>query len=175
MPTLAIATIKGAHGVRGELRVDVYNPESPLWHPGQELFIQRPEGLVRYVVRALRPANLGYLLTLDHVTSREAAQALFGLDLLVDRTALPEPDDPDTHYVSDLLGAEVVEEASGRVYGRVADMLPSAGHDSFVVRDEAGIDAFIPAVHPIVTRFALDEGRIYVALPAGLWELYHEG
>lgn len=167
---LSFAKLLGSHGLKGELRVDPYNPDSPLWEEGEALFLKEGERYLPRRILALRDGKQGFLLTLEGVTTREQAKALYGVELFIDRDKLPEPDD-GTHYVSDLIGLHVVDAQNGEDYGEVTDMLSGAGQDCLVVKRPEGRELLVPALRPIIVRFAMEEKRIYVDLPEGLLEL----
>ena len=53
------------------------------------------------------------VLRLSGIDDRNAAEALKGMHLYVDRTALPEPEE-DEFYYSDLVGLEAVQSDGAR-------------------------------------------------------------
>src|SRR5690606_40846969 len=58
------------------------------------------------------------LAQVEGVKDRDAAQALHGVRLYVERAALPEPEDAEEFYHADLIGLRV-EDPAGRLLGRV--------------------------------------------------------
>lgn len=81
------------------------------------------------------------------VDDREAALALRGLRLDVDRAAVVSGE--DTIWTDELLGREVVD-ASGALVGIVDGVLDGAAHDFLVVARADGGEVLIPAVTEIV-------------------------
>ena len=86
---VCLGAITGAHGIRGEVRIHCFasDPASltafgPL---GDET------GRRTFVVEGLRDANKGYIARIRGVTDRNAAEALRGTQLFIERDALPEP------------------------------------------------------------------------------------
>jgi 16S rRNA processing protein RimM len=80
-----------------------------------------------------------------------------GARLEIPRASLPAPG-PDTYYVFQLQGLEVVEEGGGRL-GRVRDVVPYPAND--VLELDTGLD--LPLVEACVCEIDLDAGRILVA------------
>jgi len=76
--------------------------------------------------------------------------------LEVPRATLPALE-PDTYYVFELRGLEVVEEGGERL-GRVRDVVPYPAND--VLELDSGID--LPLVEACVRTIDLDAGRILV-------------
>jgi 16S rRNA processing protein RimM len=83
-------------------------------------------------------------------------EALRGARLEVPRAALPALG-PDTYYVFELQGLEVVEEGGPRL-GRVRDVVPYPAND--VLELDSGLD--LPLVEDCVREIDLDAGRILV-------------
>jgi 16S rRNA processing protein RimM len=75
-----------------------------------------------------------------------------------------------TYQVSDLAGCSVVTE-QGETLGELVDVLPSGGHDIFVVQ-QGKREFLIPALKDIVRNIDLAHKRLDVVLPMGLRELY---
>jgi 16S rRNA processing protein RimM len=80
-----------------------------------------------------------------------------GTPLEVRRAELPPPE-PDSFYVFQLVGLEVVEEG-GRALGRVADVTPGVAND--VLELDSGL--MLPLVEDCVLDVDLDAKRISVA------------
>ena len=75
-----------------------------------------------------------------------------------------------TYQVRDLAGCDVVT-AQGEALGQLVDVLPSGGHDIFVVKN-GGREILIPALRTVVQQIDLTNRRLEVTLPNGLRELY---
>ena len=90
------------------------------------------------------------VIRLDRPAERGAA-------LEVPREALPPPE-PDSYYVFQLVGLEVVEEG-GTSLGRVADVAPGPAND--VLELDSGV--VLPMVEDCVLNVDLTAGRIVVA------------
>ena len=80
-----------------------------------------------------------------------------GTALAIARADLPPPE-PDSFYVFQLVGLEVVEEG-GRALGRVADVAPGVAND--VLELDSGLA--LPLVEDCVRDVDVDAGRIRVA------------
>ena len=105
------------------------------------------------------------------VDNPESAELLAGLEVGVERSALPELD-PGEFLWADLIGLWVVT-GSGRRVGRVAALFQTGANDVLVVRGDAG-EVLIPAVEAAVARVDLESGEIVLTEMEGLlpeeWE-----
>jgi 16S rRNA processing protein RimM len=143
------------HGLDGSFHVT--RPRGALLALGATVRVAEGEAeIVRRAGTDERP-----ILRLAGHDGREAAEALRGLDLLVDRVAAPPLDD-DEWYAEDLEGCRVVDGAAevGRVRRLVA--LPSC--EALEVARPGGGDLLVPLVHDAVRSVDVGAGVVDVDL-----------
>lgn len=148
---VVLAVVTRPHGVRGELRVHLHNPDSTVLYD-RDTVLLRHRGEVREVevVESRRGPKGAMLLSLAGVEGREAADALRGAELCVPRRDLP-PAGEGEWYVIDLVGLEA-RDGAGRTLGEVVDVIPYPTIDCLRVRGEGGVrevplnDDFVPEV-----------------------------
>jgi 16S rRNA processing protein RimM len=169
---LAVAYVVGVHGMRGEVKAELYTDFPERFTPG--LTLRAGEELQEIEVRAARLHKQHILLSLAGVTTREQAEALRGRWLFVaedDAVLLEE----GTYFVHDILGLEVVTE-EGEALGAVADVIFTGANEVYVVRRPAAgdepppADLLLPATDEVVRSVDLDAGRMVVRLLPGLTE-----
>ena len=124
----------------------------------------------RYQVLRAERYRRQLLLFLSGVNSREQAEALVGQEVLGDRRRFP-PLPPGEYYWFQVLGLPVLNAGDGALLGFLTEIMPTAGHDVYVVR-RGSREVLIPAVEEVVTEINLEEGWIKVAPPPGLLEAY---
>jgi 16S rRNA processing protein RimM len=115
---ILIARVAGAFGVRGEIRISAFSGE-PLALLGYRTLCDA-DGKAVLTLTGGRAAKDALIARAAEVPTREAAEALKGLELYIGRDALPEPDE-DEFYVADLVGLQVRDQA-GAVIGRIKSM-----------------------------------------------------
>ncbi len=98
-------------------------------------------------IRELRDANKTAIARLDGITDRNAAEALRGQLIEVDRAALPPLDDGE-YYHADLVGLQCVDEA-GNALGTVAGIENFGAGDLIEVLLPNGKRSLIPFRDPI--------------------------
>lgn len=159
---LLAGIIGAARGLRGEVSVLVHTdrPEE-VFQPGSVLTTSSDKVPELEVSRA-RDHNGRLLLEFVGVNSREEAEELRGLELLVEGE-----DEDDAWYARDLEGL-VVTDVDGNELGVVSGLMPSPAHDLLLVRSE-GVEVMVPFVEAIVPQVLLEEGRIIVDAPSGLF------
>lgn len=94
---------------------------------------------------------------LDGVETREAAQALTGYEVRVDRSQLP-PTGPGEHYLHDLVGLEAVNR-EGVTLGHVDGFLDMPAHPVAVLRD-GKVERLVPMVRERLVAVDLEAGRV---------------
>lgn len=162
---LHIATVVGAHGIKGYVKVVSYAENTAPFISGRQVYVKTGENrLEAYTVRDCRPHGNVLRVAFNDVDSREAAEALVGAELLISRSELPEPED-DSWYWCDLIGLAVYE---GDVYiGRVKHIFATGSNDVLVVR-RGKTERLIPVIESIVRQIDLENKTIVVDLPEGL-------
>lgn len=153
-----LGVVARPHGVRGELRVHRYNPDSTLLEQVEELWLFEATGPRAVAVEGVRRHGAFTLFWLAGVVGREAADALRGTEVGVPRDLLPPPEDDEVYHV-DLIGSAVVDEA-GEDMGTVVDVLRYPSVDCLLVRagDE---EREVPVLEPYFVR--AEEGRVVLA------------
>lgn len=167
---LVVGRIAKAHGVHGEVAVEVRTDEPDLrFAPGTALDTEPPEA-GPLTVRSVRWHAGRLLVRFDGAEDRTAAEALRGVLLVVDSATSPPPEDSEEFWDHDLVGLAAVR-ADGTPLGEVEDVLHPAGTDLLVVRRLDGSELLVPFVVAIVPEVDLAGRRLVVEPPEGLLEL----
>jgi 16S rRNA processing protein RimM len=167
---VAVGRIGKAHGVRGEVAVEVRTDDPDRrFADGAVLVTDPPERGPLTVVRS-RPHAGRLLVQFDGVADRTAAAMLRGTLLTVDSTGDPPLDDPDEFYDHQLVGL-VAFSVGGEPLGDVEDVLHPPGPDLLVLRRPTGEETLVPFVASIVPTVDLAAGRLVVDPPEGLLDL----
>lgn len=158
---IAFGVVTRPHGVRGEVRVHPYNPDSELLLQVDRVWLLAEGAEPRQVVveRARRGPH-AVLVQLEGVRGREQAEALRGTVLGIDRDVLP-PTGEDEWYVVDLVGS-VVRDAQGTMLGEVVDVISYPSVDCLKVRAPDG-DREVPMVEPWIQRVDPEAGEVRVS------------
>ncbi|MEM9074462.1 MAG: ribosome maturation factor RimM [Myxococcota bacterium] len=160
---IAVGAVIKPHGLRGEVRVHPYNPESQIWGGLKTVYLQPEGGELRpYKVIRGRSAAKHAILELEGVVGRNEAEQLRGWEVSVSRDVLPPADD-DEFYLVDLVGAAVVRE--GEQVGTVEKVLEYPSCLCLAVRSSDGLRE-VPILEPWTVRLDVDAGEVEV----GPWD-----
>jgi 16S rRNA processing protein RimM len=162
---ILIAEIGAAHGVRGEVRLKAHTAD-PL-AVGDYGPLRDAAGR-EYRIARLRPLKDDMLVVaFADVRDRTAAEALTRTRLYVDRSSLPEPDDEDEFYHTDLVGL-AVETLAGDPVGRIAAVHNFGADDLLEVARPDRTSVYVPFTRAVVPVVDIAGGRVAIDAPDGL-------
>ena len=169
MIRLVVGRVGRAHGLRGEVAVEVRtdDPEGRLG-PGAVLLTE-PAAAGPLTVETGRAHSGRLLLRFEGVVDRTGAEGLRGVLLVVDVPDDERPEDPEDFYDHQLVGLRA-ETLDGASVGEVSDVLHLPGQDVLAVRRPDGRESLVPFVEAIVPTVDLDGGRVVLDPPPGLLE-----
>lgn len=163
---LTVARIGRAHGLRGELALDVRTDD-----PVARLTVGSPlrtepaaRGPLTIVGR--REQHGRWYVTFAEASDRTAAEALRGVELVVD-VADEGADDEEAWYPHELAGLRA-EHVDGRLLGEIIGLEHRPAHDMLVLREPDGARTQIPFVRAIVPVVDVPGGRVVLDPPGGL-------
>jgi len=167
---LAIGRVARAHGLKGELRVELFFDGSDALGQVPELWLSRqPEtadGAAHYELEWARAVPRAYLVKVAGVSDRNGAEALRGSTVWVARDALPEPATTGEYYLVDLLGATVTGP-EGEI-GTVIEIATHPSVDALVIRTTDGRTLEQPLVPAFVARVSVADKLIELSTLDGL-------
>jgi 16S rRNA processing protein RimM len=146
-----LAEVARPHGVRGEVRVKMYNSDSELLPSLSEVLVRRRDGAERTIrLQSVRGADAGYLLAkLEGVDDRDAAESFRGAELCVRRDAFP-PLEEGEFYACDVVGARLYGP-DGEL-GIVEDLASYPTADVLIGRLSGGTRCEIPLVEDYIAE-----------------------
>lgn len=131
-----LAEIARPHGVRGEVRLRLFNKASDTLLVQDEVLVRLPDGEEHEVsVEAARRADEAILMKLYSVDDRDRAEELRGALVCVRRRVFPKPEEGE-FYAVDVIGCEV--RLGGQRIGEVAELLSYPSVQALRVRADDG-------------------------------------
>ncbi|WP_112806749.1 ribosome maturation factor RimM [Ensifer sp.] len=161
-----MATIGAAQGLRGEVRVKSFTDDPTAL--GDYGHLHSADGRL-FEVLEIREAKNVVVVRFRGVNDRNAAEALNGLELFIDRDNLPDDDlDEDEFFYADLEGLEAVD-GSGKSYGTVTGVFDFGAGDLLELKGPGKRPVLIPFTEWSVLEIDLEGGKMLVdPLAAGL-------
>ncbi len=145
MTVVAIGRVVKAHGIRGEVVVDVRSDVAGRFDPGATVVLGGPAA----AIATSRPHQGRLLVRFEGIDDRSAAELLRGRVLEAEAA---DPATSETYFVAELVGMAVVDEHGGDlgVVSALIELPDAAGYDLLEVTREDGSAWLLPAVDDYV-------------------------
>ncbi|MCX7944662.1 MAG: ribosome maturation factor RimM [Deltaproteobacteria bacterium] len=169
MRFIPIADVVSPHGIKGGLKIYLYNTDDPIIFKLNSVYLGTERD--NRAFRILRVKSLGgrfCILNLDKVISRKEAEEYKGKKVYITPDMLPELP-PNYVYLSLLIGYCVFDE-SGREIGVVEDFINNGYQDVMVVRHINGVEFMVPFVEEFIRKIDTERGQIFINMMEGLLE-----
>jgi len=152
-PTLEVGRIVKAHGLRGQVQVDLWSDRTERLTVGTTLFSDRGP----LVVEAAAAHQARFIVRFDRITTREEADEWRGVVL-----SAPRLEDDSVIWIDQLFGAEVVD-STGVARGVVVDVEANPASDLMVL--DSGV--LVPLTFVVTLE---PNTRVVIEAPEGLFE-----
>ena len=156
---LPACKIVSTHGVRGEMKALPLCDGAAFLAKFKRLFTSA-DGAGETRVLGVRAQGNVILLRLDGVTDMDAARAQVGRTYYLAKADAKLP--RGRYFIDDLLGCDVVDADTDRVYGQLTNVDRPAAQDIYTVTDGAGEEHMLPAVPEFVKKIDIDARKIFV-------------
>jgi 16S rRNA processing protein RimM len=154
------------HGIRGEVKVRLYNCDSETLKMGQSVWVKsQGNDPIIYVIEKLNLQSDKSRLKFKNVNDRNSAELLRDFTLSVCRDEFPETVDEE-FYLVDLIGFNVIDQA-GKKVGKVSDIIENPANDILMILD-GDKEHLIPMVDDFVTLFDFEKKQVTINLIDGL-------
>jgi len=169
---VVVGRVGRAHGVRGEVAVEVRTDEPDRrFRPGAAL--STDPGARQLTIRSVRTHQQRLLLTFEGLDDRSAVEPLNGVLLVADVPDTESPADPEEFYDRQLVGLAVRPLSRpgaepGDSIGTVTEVLHLPVQDVLAVRRHDGGEVLIPFVTALVPLVEPSAGHVGVLDVPGL-------
>ncbi|OLZ66898.1 ribosome maturation factor RimM [Streptomyces sp. IMTB 2501] len=164
---LVVARIGRAHGIKGEVTVEVRTDEPELRLAPGAVLATDPASAGPLTIATGRVHSGRLLLRFEGVSDRNGAEALRNTLLIAEIDPEELPEGEDEYYDHQLIDLDVVTE-DGVEVGRITEISHLPSQDLFIVERPDGTEVMIPFVEEIVTEIDLEEQRAVITPPPGL-------
>lgn len=161
---LTVATIGRAHGLRGEVALDLRTDDPELRLADGQVLRTIPASAGPLTVVSSRVQNGRWHVTFAEISGRTAAEQSRGTELVVDVDA---SDEEDAWYPHELAGLRA-ELQDGTVVGEVVGLDHLPAYDMLVLRETDGTRTLVPFVRVMVPVVDVAGGRVVLDPPGGL-------
>jgi 16S rRNA processing protein RimM len=161
---LVVGFLRRAHGVHGEMIMDLHTDFPERLRSGRKLFVG--EERTPMTLSGARPHAKGMLVKLKGVETPEDAVPLRNQWVYVRTTDVPSLPEGKL-YQHELFGFQVVDE-NGDSLGELVEIIETGANDVYVVRNESGKEILLPAIPSVILDLDSDRRLMRVHLLEGL-------
>ena len=160
---LIVGHVCAPHGLRGELRVQIYTDFPERFRAGAEIWMGDPPA--PFAIERARLQGDQAWVKLTGLDSRNAVEGFRGCDVFVPaEQAMPLPE--GAYYIHQIVGLEVWTDAGERL-GVVSDVLTLPANDVYAVDSPQG-EIWLPAIQDVILDIDMQGRRMTVRLLPGL-------
>jgi 16S rRNA processing protein RimM len=157
-----VGRILRAWGIRGDMKIAPFTDRPEDVHQYQQVFVGPQQQ--RYAVKSFRPYQGNWLLHLDGVDTREAAERLHGQEIFIELVQRPRQE--GEFYAREVIGLKV-RTADGVELGEVTEILVTGANDVYMVNGARG-EILLPARVEVIKGIDVEAGTMTVELLPGL-------
>ena len=143
---LVVGFLRRAHGLQGELIMDLHTDFPERFRSGRKLFIG--EAHKPLTLSNARPHAKGMLVKFKGIESSEEAGQLRNQWVYVKATDVPSLPEGKM-YQHELFGFAVVDE-NGNSLGELVEIIETGANDVYVVRDANARELLLPAIPSVI-------------------------
>lgn len=147
--------IINTHGCRGGLKVEPWCNSAEDFTALKRLYVQKKNEFIEYTVTRASVFKQFVVLDLAEIDDMETALSLKNVTLYADRDDFELED--GEFFLTDIIGLDVIDSESGKVYGRVSDIINRGASDIYVVETPVG-ERMIPAVDEFIVEIDINCG-----------------
>jgi 16S rRNA processing protein RimM len=169
---LIIGEILKPQGIRGEVKLRPLTDDPGRFEGLKRVFFKSSQGFEQVDIRVTRIHEDSVYLFIQGVGDREAAEALRGTLLYIDRGHAVKQDE-DAEFICDLIGCKAVDTC-GNTVGILREVLQPGGNDVYRFETPKGF-LMLPALNRVILE--VDVSRKHMLLDAervmemGVWEV----
>ena len=160
-----IATIVGAHGIKGAVRAR-YVTDTPDYYLKEKVFFLEKEGILSALnIISINNSKNCWIILFDEIHSRNDAEVIKGCRLLLPDCKL-RPLEANEFFLHKIIGCQV-EDQKGRILGKITDFLETGANNVYEVSN--GSSAFlVPDVPHVVLELNVESKRMIIDPLPGL-------
>lgn len=158
---LECGKIINKRGIGGELKVDCYC-DSPASVFGVKKMYTDSKGERCFDVISVKEYKGFLYIKLKGIESAEAADEMRNKILYVLRADVEIKN--GKNFIADLIGLDVIDSKSGKVYGRIEDVVNFGASDIYVISD-GNQEYMLPAVEGVIVETNLDSHVLINPIP----------
>ncbi len=163
---LECGKIVNTHGISGELRVECYCDSPQILASLKRVYLKKADTYTECKVKRSFVSKDAAVMGLDIISDMNEAQKMRGTVLYALREDIPIEE--GSFFIADLIGLDVIDRDSGRIYGKIADVINRGASDIYVINTKTG-EVLFPAVDEFISQVDIEKA-VYITPIEGMFE-----
>jgi 16S rRNA processing protein RimM len=163
---LEIAKLTKPQGLKGDLRAQIYCDSPDILDNFETFYLGDDKAPVQAQLKEIRKGFV--VLRVDGVHSIEKAEQYAGKMLFIDRDDYELEE--DSWFICDLIGLDVIDADSGKLYGKVIEILQNAPKDVYVIKTPDLKTLMFPSIPEVLISVNITERVIKIRPLEGLFD-----
>ena len=161
---LVVGYLRRAHGLRGEMIMDLHTDFPERLRGGRELLVG--EAYKSVTIEGVRPHAKGMLIKLKEIESPEDTAQFRNQWVYVKSSEIPALPEGQI-YQHELFGFHVIDE-NDQSLGELVEIIETGANDVYVVKHESGKEILLPAIPSVILNLDPVHRSMRVHLLEGL-------
>lgn len=161
---LSIGRIINTHGVRGEMKMDVWCDGTDTLKKVSTVFTDE-QGKNALNITGKRVHGNFLLITVEGIDTLDAAIHFKGKELYARREDIPKS--ADSFFIADLIGLCVYDAKNNELIGKVSDVFNRGASDILEIKKLDSKESLVPMVKEFMAKIDPENG-IYINVTEGL-------
>lgn len=158
--------IVGTHGIKGEVRIEPWCDSPEFLCAFKKLYLDE-KGQTFIEVKS-RPHKNITLAKIKGVDTIEEAERYRGKIIYINRNDICL--DEGVNFVQDLIGLEVKDADSGKIYGKISDVLRTGANDVYEITDSENKKYLAPVIDEVIEKIDVDGGFVIIRPMKGIFD-----
>ncbi len=166
MSGVLIGQIVNVHGIKGEVKIYPYTDDvENLCKSLKNIYFD--EKLQKQYKVSCRVQKDMLLAKIDSVNTVEDAEGLRKKYVYIDEKDLEELEE-DSYYIKDLIGADVIDTATNKLFGKLEYIFNTGANDVYEITTTDNKKVYLPAIKQVIKKVDIKFKKIYVEIMEGL-------
>lgn len=159
IPYFTLGVIVNTHNLKGEVRVVPHYPKFP-YKKLKKVFVKHFGQFLILEVEKIRPHKKFWLLKFKGHDKIDDVAKFKGEAMFIESKKAPRID-RGHYYWEEIIGCQLYNHRNEH-YGKVVDILPSAGHPVYVVDTGKSYEKMVPAAKEFIEKVNVKKKKIFL-------------
>ena len=166
MEYLEIGQIVNTQGLKGEVKINPFTDDIKRFDDLKKIYVEINNNKENLEIEKVRYVKNLVIVKFKGLNAIENVEKFKGKYIFIDETDklnLPE----DTYYITDLIGAKVIDDSTKNEIGIITDVFSTGSNDVYVVKT-LDKEILLPAIKQVILNIDINSKVINVNLIEGL-------